>query len=310
MQVEHAALPALRTPDACFEAVPDFPWTPRYHEDLPGYEGLRMHYLDVAPTGHSPTPRTFLCLHGEPSWSFLYRKMIPVFAKAGHRVIAPDWFGFGRSDKPTDLDAYTFTFHRNSLLAFIERMNLGDDLVLVVQDWGGILGLTLPMEMPDRIQGLVVMNTALATGDVPPGPGFEAWKQFVLSQEDLDVARLMRRAIPGLSKEEAAAYGAPFPTAEFKAGVRTFPAIVPVSPEMDGAALSRQARDFFRSTWKAPTMMAVGELDPVLGPPAMKHLAGLISGCPEPLMLPEAGHFVQEHGVPVAEGALDAFGLR
>ncbi|MBW2458446.1 MAG: alpha/beta fold hydrolase [Deltaproteobacteria bacterium] len=293
---------ALRTPADRFTDLPDFPYPPHYIEDLPGYEGLRLHHLDEGPREGA----TFLCLHGEPTWSFLYRKMLPVFVAAGSRVVAPDFFGFGKSDKPQDDGIYTWDFHRQSLVALIERLDLRN-VTLVCQDWGGLLGLTLPMDMPERFDRLLVMNTALATGQAPPSEGFLQWRDFVANQPDFDVAGLMRRAVPGLSETEVAAYGAPFPTAAHKAGVRRFPALVPVTADMDGAETSRQAALWFLSHWKGQSFMAVGVQDPVLGPEVMAMLRHVIPGCPEPLMVEDAGHFVQERGDVVAKAALEAW---
>jgi len=293
---------ALRTPDERFAELPDFAWVPRYCESLRGYEGLRLHYVDEGPTD-APV---FLCLHGEPTWCFLYRKMIPVFLAAGARVVAPDFFGFGRSDKPVDDAVYTWDFHRGTLLRLVEALDL-KRVTLVVQDWGGILGLTLPLEEPDRYERLLVMNTALATGHGAPTPGFLAWRDFVSQTPDLAVGKLLGRAVPGLSAAARAAYDAPFPDARFKAGVRRFPAIVPVRPEMDGAATSRRAAAFWRK-WTGQTFMAVGTQDPVLGLPVMEQLRAQIGGCPEPLVIAEAGHFVQEHGDEIAKAALEAWG--
>jgi pimeloyl-ACP methyl ester carboxylesterase len=232
--------------------------------------------------------------------------MIPVFAAAGHRVVAPDFLGFGRSDKPVNDAVYTFLFHRALLMRFIERLGL-ERVTLVVQDWGGLLGLTLPMEYPERIDRLIVMNTGLGVGR-SPGPGFDAWKSFVASKPDFSIPGMMLRSVPGLSAAEAAAYDAPFPDARYRAGVRRFPALVPVAPDMEGAEVSLRAAAFFRDRWQGPTFMAIGMQDPVLGPPVMHALAKSIRGCPPPLELPEAGHFVQEHGQVVAERALAAFG--
>ena len=292
---------AVRTPDARFADLPDYPWSPHYVDDLPGFEGLRMHYLDEGPRGAAPT---FLCLHGEPTWSYLYRKMIPVFVAAGGRVVAPDWFGFGRSDKPVDRDVYTFHFHRDSALRLVERLDLRD-VTLVCQDWGGLIGLTLPVDRPDLIARLLVMNTALAVG-TSPGAGFEQWRDFVASNPDFDVGRLMRRSVPSLSDAEVAAYDAPFPDATSKAGVVTFPAIVPTSPDMPGAAVSRKALRWWQA-FEGPSFMAVGAQDPVLGLPVMRALRKAIRGCPEPMVLEDAGHFVQEAGDRVANAALEAF---
>jgi pimeloyl-ACP methyl ester carboxylesterase len=293
----------LRTPEARFESLPGFPFAPRYLEDLEGYAGLRMHHVDEGPRGR----RVFLCLHGEPTWSYLYRRMIPAFTAAGHRAVAPDLFGFGRSDKPVDEAVYTFGWHRGALLRLVERLDLRD-VVLVVQDWGGLLGLTLPMEMPERFSGMILMNTVLATGEGRPSDGFLAWRDHVRKHPDLDVPRLMRQTCPHLTEGEAAAYGAPFPDARHKAGVRRFPEIVPVTPEMEGADISRRAAEFFRSGWTAPSLMFVGMRDPVLGPPVMRRLRAAIPGCPEPIELAEAGHFVQEWGEEVARRALGVFG--
>jgi haloalkane dehalogenase len=293
----------LRTPDDRFAALPGFDVAAQYIDTLPGYEGLRVHFVDEGPRD---ADRVFLCLHGQPTWSYLYRKMIPVFVAGGARVVAPDWLGFGRSDKPIDDAVYTFGFHRRMIVAFIEALDLRR-ITLVVQDWGGLLGLTLPPEMPQRFERLLVMNTALATG-ISPGPGFDAWKAFCRSRPDMDVAALMKRSTPILSDAEAAAYAAPFPDVRYKAGVRRFPEIVMVSPEMEGADLSRRALAWWSAQWQGRSFMAVGALDPVLGPQPMAALHRHIRGCPPPLIVDDGGHFVQEWGAPIAEAALRSFG--
>jgi len=302
-------LEALRTSDDRFADLPDFPYQPNYLEELPGFEGLRLHYLDEGPGGDAPdSPATFLCLHGEPTWSFLYRKMVPIFLETGARVVAPDFFGFGRSDKPKEDAQYTWGFHRRTLVAFIEQLDLRN-ITLVCQDWGGLLGLTLPMDMPQRFARLLIMNTALATGEVAPSDGFLAWRDFVSKHRDLDVGKLMKRAAHGISDAVAAAYAAPFPSADHKGGVRRFPAIVPTSPEMEGASTSRDAAAWLKHEWDGDSFMAVGALDPVLGPPVMAMLRDTIRGCPEPLLVQDAGHFVQENGDVVARAALKAWGV-
>lgn len=295
----------LRTPDARFEGLPGFSFRPNYVEGLPGYANLRMHYLDERPAKPAAAPQTFLCLHGEPTWSYLYRKMIPVFTAAGHRAVAPDWFGFGRSDKPVDDAVYTFNFHRNAMLAFVERLDL-TNVTLVVQDWGGLLGLTLPMQAPHRFKRLLVMNTTLAVGE-SPGPGFDAWRAYAAANPDLPIAALMKRSTPILSDAEAAAYEAPHPDMTSKAGPRRFPQLVMTAPGMEGADTSRRAAEWWRTQWSGQTFMAIGEADPVLGPPVMEKLRQSIRGCPEPMRIPEAGHFVQEWGQPIAEAAVRAF---
>lgn len=293
---------ALRTPDERFEGLPGYSFAPHYRDDLPGYQGLRLHYLDE---GRRDGP-TFLCLHGQPSWSYLYRKMLPVFAEAG-RVIAPDLFGFGRSDKPVDDAVYTFDFHRGALLALVEALDL-QDVTLVVQDWGGLLGLTLPMEAPLRYKRLIIMNTGFASGDKPLGAGFEAWKAFNRSQPDMDIQALMHRASPVLSDAEAAAYAAPFPDMRYKAGVRRFPELVPDRLDAPGAQTSRRARDWWSREWSGESFMAIGAADPVITPDAMHAIRAHIRNCPEPMIVPEAGHFVQEWGEPIARAALARFG--
>lgn len=294
---------AKRTPDDRFVDLPDYAFAPHYIDDLTGYEGLRVHYLDEGPRDAA---KTFLCLHGQPSWSFLYRKMIPVFLESGARVICPDWLGFGRSDKPVEDAVYTFHFHRNMMVELIKRLDLSN-VTLVCQDWGGILGLTIPMEMPERFTRLLVMNTAIPTGQ-SPGEGFDAWRAFNRSQPDMDVGALMKRASPVLNDAEAAAYAAPFPDVTFKAGVRRFPELVMTDPEMEGVETSKRAAAWWQSEWKGESFMAVGAQDPVLGPPLMEQLRQTIAGCPPPMIVEDGGHFVQEWGEPIAREALKAWG--
>jgi pimeloyl-ACP methyl ester carboxylesterase len=294
------AIEALRTPDERFAALPGFPYQAHYVSDLPAYEGLRMAYVDEGPA-EAPV---VLCLHGEPTWAYLYRKMIPVFLQAGLRVVVPDYFGFGRSDKPVLDEVYTFDFHRNSLIAFIDALALSR-VTLVVQDWGGLLGLTLPLDRPDLVGRLLIMNTALGTGS-PPGDGFMAWRAYMAETQDLDVAGLMQRAAPQLTAAEAAAYAAPWPGPQFKAGVRRFPALVPITPHDPGASVSRSAAAWWAEQWQGPTFLAVGINDPILGPPVMSRMRQLIRGCPEPFLVDE-GHFVQESGDLVARAALQAW---
>lgn len=298
---------AKRTPEDRFAAIPDFDFPVCYVDDLPGYEGLRSAYIDAGP---ADADRVFLCQHGEPSWSFLYRRMIPVFLETGARVICPDFLGFGRSDKPVNQADYSFDFHRNWLIALVERLDL-KNITLVVQDWGGVLGLTLPVDdgFAARLDRLIVMNTVLATG-ASVGPGFTAWKTYALSKPDLPVGALIARGTPHLTPDEIAAYDAPYPDASYKAGAQIFPALVPVEPDMAGAELGRAAREWWSNEWTGQSFMAVGDADPVLGPPQMAVLRATIRGCPEPMMIAGGGHFVQEWGEPIARAALVAFGGR
>lgn len=294
---------AVRTPDARFANLPGYPWPPHYVSELPALNGWRMHYLDEGPRD---APRTWLCLHGNPAWSYLYRKMIPVFLREGDRVVAPDMIGFGRSDKPKKEGAHSFTWHRQVLLEWVEYLDLRN-VVLVVQDWGGLLGLTLPMASPDRYQGLLVMNTTLATGDQPLSDGFLAWRDMCRKQPDFSVSRLFARGNPHMSPDECAVYDAPFPDRGHRAALRAFPALVPEHLDDDGAATSRLARDFWQQQWQGRSMMAIGQQDPVLGEPVMRQLQKIIRGCPEPMLLPQAGHFVQETGERIASEACRLF---
>ncbi len=291
---------AVRPPESAFLSLPNYPWEAHYLNDLPALGGLRLHHLDEGPRD---APVTWLCLHGNPAWSYLYRKMIPVWLAAGHRVVAPDLPGFGKSDQPKKPSAHSFQWHREVLLQFIERLDLRS-VHLVVQDWGGILGLTLPMAAPQRYRGLLVMNTTLATGDAPLSSGFLAWREMCAKNPMFSVSRLFARGNPHLSGDECAAYDAPFPDAGHRAALLAFPPMVPEHPDSPGAEVSRQAREFWRHHWRGQSLMAVGALDPVLGVPVMSALARDIAGCPEPWVLPHAGHFVQEHGEAIAQRAL------
>jgi len=293
----------LRTPDGRFADLPDFPFPASYVEDLPGYNGLRAHYLDLGPRD---AEHTFLCLHGEPTWSYLYRKLIPVMLDSGARVVAPDLIGFGRSDKPEKDAAYTFHFHRSFLLRFVEHLALRN-ITLVVQDWGGTLGLTLPVDPRFRakLNRLFVMNTVLPTGK-PLGSHFYEWSAMVRSTPNLPVGQWMRDAVPELTDQEMAAYDAPFPDNRYQAGARTFPDLAMVDPGMEGVAEAQAAVRFWAEEWSGKSFMVIGGKDPDVE--SMQELRRKIRGCPEPLLLAEAGHFVQEWGEKAARAALHSFG--
>ena len=297
---------ALRPPDDWFKDVPDYPWVAHYVSDLPSLNGLRLHYLDEDQDASNLQQMTYLCLHGNPAWSYLYRKMIPTFTALGHRVVAPDLIGFGKSDKFKKANQHNFEFHRQVLLDLIERLDL-KRIVLVVQDWGGILGLTLPMVMPHRFAGLLVMNTALATGTQPLSKGFLSWREWCQANPDFDVAKLFARGNKHMSDAETQAYNSPFKDRGHRAALHAFPPMVPEFENSPGAEISRQALHFWREQWQGQTMMAIGLQDPVLGEPVMRELQQNIKGCPSPLLLSQAGHFVQEHGQSIAESAVQHF---
>jgi haloalkane dehalogenase len=298
----------LRTPDEAFRELPDYSFAPNYIDTLKDFDGVRMHYLDEAstrPSARLPSNEpVFLCLHGNPAWSYLYRHMIPVFKTAG-RVVAPNLIGFGRSDKPIDESWHSFDRHRNLLLAFIEALDL-NNITLVVQDWGGIFGLTLPMAMPERFARLIVMNTAFAIGELP-SDGFRRWRDYSNSQPDLDLGQLQKRGKASLTDAEVAAYNAPYPDASYKAAIRAFPNLVPETKNAPGASISRDARTWFATEWHGKTFSAIGARDPVLGPEVMRDVLSHIRGCPAPMVIAEAGHFVQEWGEEIARAALVAF---
>ena len=292
----------LRTPDEAFAHLPGWPYAARYAQPL-GEAGPRLAYIDEGPRD---APATVLCLHGNPSWGYLYRHMLPEFLGAGLRVVVPDLIGFGRSDKPADEAWHRFDTHRQSLLNFIELLDLRK-LMLVCQDWGGIFGLTLPMVMPERFTRALVMNTTLATGELTEG--FKAWRTYSNSQPDLAVGRMLRRGKPDMSAEEAAGYDAPFPDARYKAALRAFPNLVPDGADAPGAATSREALAFWQQRWTGDSFMAVGQQDPVLAGAPMDALRAAIRGCPPPMLVAEGGHFVPEWGAPIARAALAHFGL-
>jgi tRNA(adenine34) deaminase len=299
---------ALRTPDSAFAGLPGYPWAPQYISDLPALSGLRLHYLDESgTTGESKQDAlTFLCLHGHPAWSYLYRHLIPVWLAAGHRVVAPDLIGFGKSDKPKKDSFHSVDRHRQTLLELVETLDLRQ-VVLVVQDGASWLGLSLPMAAPKRYHGLLVLNTLPAMGQQPVSPDFLARRPTGMQNPDFDVARPVACGDPYLADAECAAYSAPFPDRGHCAALRAFPALVPEHPDDPGAAIARQARDFWRDDWQGRTWMAVGAQDPVSGLPVMRELQQMIRGCPPPGVLPQAGHFVPEHGLTFAVEALRIF---
>jgi haloalkane dehalogenase len=307
------SIPSLRTPDSRFANLPNFPYSPHYLD----YGNLRMAYIDVSAGMLTDQTETFLCLHGQPTWSYLYRKMIPTFlhhtttsSTPPRRVVAPDMFGFGRSDKPTRDADYTFTFHRDSLLHFVEAMDL-KNITLVVQDWGGILGLTLPIAAPSRYKRLIVMNTSLSTGQKPT-QGFLDWKAFNNRTPDMKVGEMIGRAcksIP-LSKAEWEAYDAPYPNKEYKGGVRRFPNLVMVSENMEGVDISMKSKVSYGKGeifGQKDVFMACGMKDPVLGPKVMADLATVWGNGVYWMDVKEGGHFVQEWGEEVARKAIETW---
>jgi haloalkane dehalogenase len=273
---------AFRTPDERFAGLPGFVFAPHYLEQ----DGLRMHYLDEGEGD------PVLCLHGEPTWSFLYRKMVPGLTAAA-RVIAPDYFGFGRSDKPEDAGWYTFDRHCASIRRLVEQLDLRR-VTVVVQDWGGPIGLRLAVEQPERVARLVILNTGLGGGRPPS----EAWLRFRdvvrAAGGDFQAGRLIRTAaVRGLADAVVAAYDAPFPTAESKAGVLAFPEQVPIKPEHPNTAPLMAIREALAS-WEKPTLVLFGDSDPIFRPEVADAIARWIPGALPAELVANAGHFVQE----------------
>jgi haloalkane dehalogenase len=294
----------VRTPDDRFANLPDFPFAPNYVEvdDAEGGK-LRVHYLDEGP---SDGP-VVLMLHGEPSWCFLYRKMIPMFAAAGYRCIAPDLPGFGRSDKPTERTDYTYERHVEWMrAALFDALDLRD-ITLICQDWGGLIGLRLVGEHPDRFARVVVANTFLPTGDRPAGAGFEWWLNFSQTDEAFAIAGIVNfGCTTDLTDDVVAAYDAPFPDDSFKAGARQFPTLVPITPDNPASEANRKSWETLRSFDK-PFLTAFSDKDPITGGgdgPFQAEVPGA-QGQPH-TTIAGGGHFLQEdRGEELAKVVID-----
>jgi len=280
----------LRTPDARFANLPSYPFASHYLEVGQGESRLRMHYVDEGPREAAPV----LLLHGEPSWSYLYRKMIPPIAAAGHRVIAPDLVGFGRSDKPAARDDYTYARHVDWTRDLLLGLDLRD-ITLFGQDWGGLIGLRLAAEHEDRFARIVASNTFLPTGDTPPGRAFLAWQRFSQQSPDFRAGAIVQNGtVSELPSEVVAAYDAPFPDDRYLAGARQFPLLVPTSPDDPAAAPNRRAWEVL-GRWQKPFLCVFGDSDPITGGayPILQSAIPGATGQPH-RMLTGAGHFIQE----------------
>jgi haloalkane dehalogenase len=283
----------FRTPDERFAHLAGYDFKPNY-KDVGGY---RMHYLDEGPSGGQPV----LLLHGEPTWCYLYRKMVPVLVAAGYRCIVPDHIGFGRSDKPADRKLYTYKFHVDQLAGLIEALSL-KNLTLFGQDWGGLIGLRVAAENEDRFARIVISNTGLPTGEEQITPGFMTWKAMadqMLQAGDMPVGTLVSTSArsPGLKD----AYDAPFPDKRFKAGALMFPQIVPISPDDPAKEANKRAWEKLRQ-WKKPFLTAFGDHDPITGGGDKKFQKEVPGAEGQPhTTIKGAGHFLQEtHGTELA----------
>ncbi len=288
----------LRTSDDRFGALPDFPYEPRYTE----VDGLRMHYVDE---GNSSAPPVLL-LHGEPSWSFLYRRMIPTIVEAGYRAVAPDLIGFGRSDKPADRAAYTYARHVDWIAAALADLDLRD-ITLVGQDWGSLIGLRVAAEDPDRFDRIVVANGGLPTGQGRIPLAFRLWRSFARYSPWFPIGRIVAAGTRRrLSADERAAYDAPFPDERYKQGARAFPALVPTTPDDPAGADNRRAWEVF-ADWEKPFLTAFSDGDPItrnLARPLQERIPGA-RGREHPTIR-AAGHFLQEdRGPELAQVVVD-----
>jgi haloalkane dehalogenase len=299
-----AGIEFLRTPEERFAGLPDFPWEPKYVT----VDGLRMAYLDEGPADGER--ETILLLHGEPTWSYLYRRMIPTLVEAGHRVIAPDLIGFGRSDKPTDRNVYSYNGHVAWMHAFLDQIVEAegiDSFASFLQDWGGLIGLRMAAEHPERFSHLVVANTALPHGE-NLGPGFDFWLELSQTVDPFDAGGLVDQTISTreLTEAEKDAYRAPFPDESYMAGAREFPCLVAITAEHAGVAENRAARKVLAS-WNKPVLSLWGMSDFVLGP-LRDDLLELIPGTVgQPhQVFDEANHFIQDDiGAPLAAAVVD-----
>jgi haloalkane dehalogenase len=276
---------ALRTPDERFENLPGYDFEPHY---VDVGDQLRMHYVDEG----SGDP--VLMLHGEPSWSYLYRKMIPVFVGAGRRAVAPDLIGFGKSDKLDARTDYTYERHVGWVCDFLVATDLRE-ITLICQDWGSLIGLRLAAENPDRFARLVVANGFLPTGDRPPGEAFLAWQKFSQEVPEMPIGRIVNGGcVSDLTEDVIAAYDAPFPDESYKEGARQFPTLVPTSPDDPASAANRAAWDVL-AQWKKPVLTAFGDSDPITRG-ADRHIQQMIPGAEgQPHTTIEGGgHFIQE----------------
>lgn len=285
-EISNSQLMILRTPDERFENLPGYPFAPNYVE----VDGMRMHYVEA---GKHPT-ETVLMLHGEPDWSYLYRKMIPIVSKAGYRVVAPDLIGFGKSDKLPEVGDYSYQKHIDWVREFIEILDL-QNITLVGQDWGGLIGLRLATEMEDRFKRIAAGNTFLPTGDVKPNEAFQSWQKYSQQVPEFPVGKIIARTcVSRIPKEVIAAYDAPFPDESYKAGARAFPILVPTSPDDPAAQPNREAWAKLKK-WTKPFITHFSDSDPIMRG-GEKYFQKVVPGAAGQAhtIITEAGHFLQE----------------
>jgi len=281
----------VRTPDDRFANLPGYNFRPHYIE-IPAGDGdtLRVHYIDEGLASSAP----ILLLHGEPSWCYLYRKMIPVLTEAGYRAVAPDLIGFGRSDKPADRNDYTYQRHVQWITSFVESLDLRN-ITLVCQDWGGLIGLRVAAENADRFARIVAANTFLPTGDQPAGEAFLRWQKYSQTVPDFDAGWIVNSGCTtDLSDDIKDAYRAPFPDDTFKEGARIFPSLVPTSPDDPSSAPNREAWKVL-TKWEKPVLTAFGDSDPITRGADRFLQSGIPGAKGQPhTSIAGGGHFIQE----------------
>ncbi len=277
----------LKTPNKRFESLKDYPFAPNY---VTVNDNLQMHYVDEGDV----SALVVLMLHGEPSWSYLYRKMIPIVAEAGFRVIAPDLIGFGKSDKIIEKEAYSFQSHVDWMISFIQNLDL-QNITLVCQDWGGLIGLRVAAENESRFAGIVAANTFLPTGEQPASEAFMKWRAFSQNVPVFPTSFIINGAVVNkLSVEELAAYDAPFPDESYKAGARMFPTLVPISPDDPASAANKKAWEVLMR-WEKPFLTCFSDQDPITkgGEKVLQKLIPGAKGQPHTI-IENGGHFLQE----------------
>ena len=288
----------LRTPDERFTNLPDYPFAPHYAE----VAGVRIHYVDEGPADAAP----LLLMHGEPSWSYLYRKMIPILVGAGHRVVAPDLVGFGRSDKPAAGADYTYQRHVDWMTGLLTTLDL-HEATLFGQDWGGLIGLRIAAENEGRFARIIAANTFLPTGDIPPGRAFLRWQRMSQETPDFRAGDIVKGGCTSeLSDAVVAAYNAPFPDERYLAGARVFPLLVPTSPDDPAAPANRAAWDVLRR-WQKPFLTANSDRDPITrgGDRYFQEAVPGAQGQPH-TTIAGGGHFLQEdRGEELAKVVVD-----
>lgn len=287
----------VRTPESYFVNLVDFQYHPKYLYNLTTASNARLAYIDEGVEKNGVA----LFLHGNPTWSYCYRKMIPKMLNAGYRVVAPDMIGFGRSDKPIYQSWHNFTRHYQILVDFINTLSL-KNITLICHDWGGLFGLNIVPIMPAKFKNVIILNTMICTGTTMPEIWYR-WAKFNDQQRNLDPVQCLIGSGCLLSDKEKEGFRAPYPHALYKAAFRQFPRFIPDTIDAPGAELGRISEKFWANDWQGKSFVAIGTQDQILSEPT-KKIAGLIRNCPEPLMINDAGHFLFEQGDKILETAL------